>query len=240
MSSDSTCVFGALVAWCSEPGHAATDGCPPIVLARATGLTKQQVNRALYNDLKTRVQKVQDVPPRWRPRIENNQRQDEAQQQEQRREKDEGDIHIFIDLGNVHDCLPEAVKLAEAYTREPDGPRIHVHAYADWGYNGSEGPACEHYIWRAPHAGKHAADVAMVLEVGRLVDRVSMTEQIRQIPDTQLHSTLLMAPIVHLILASRDKFVTALAEHLRNAHPNTVPHIDIVTNWQEMRCLIEY
>lgn len=182
----------------------------PIDLARATGYPKNEINRALYGDvtLKDRVERVGEVPPLW------------ALKEGVRVAQDKEHIHVLVDLGNIHDCLKRTLELANHYERSQDGdyPKIFVHGYADWAYNGSERKECAEHITQATHNSSHAADIAMIWDACELLRS-----------DT---------PVNHIIFASRDKFVHALADHVKSLkHAITV---DVVANWDELRQLIEY
>jgi hypothetical protein len=69
------------------------------------------------------------------------------------------DTHVFVDLGNVHDCLQRLVPLAEA-------GELRVQAFADLAFNGYgvnpelRASGCE--VLRATSADKNAADVQLV------------------------------------------------------------------------------
>ena len=79
-------------------------------------------------------------------------------------EASEGTV-VFVDLGNVHDCLLRLVPLAEA-------GEIQVRAYADLQYNGPgvrpplRAPGCAGY--RADSAQRNAADTQLIWDVSKL------------------------------------------------------------------------
>jgi len=72
---------------------------------------------------------------------------------------------VFVDLGNVHDCLQQLLPLSHADLLE-------VRAYADLAFNGFGvnppigGPNC--HVHRSASADKNAADVKLIWDVAQL------------------------------------------------------------------------
>ena len=221
------------------------EGCRPIDLAKMTGLTKKIVNNALYQHLKDgKVVRVQLIPPLWNVPLKPSKKTSEDPNNKNNRPlasfrspAHKPEILVFIDLGNVHDCLVPATELAVVYAKTygHNMSHIRVQAYADRAYNGSECQTHANYIWRASDASKHAADVKMVMDVA---NRILKTDTLHN-QDSERKVLRYTPCIQHIILASRDSFVYALAENIRQEHANVVPEVSVVSCWAEMREFLE-
>jgi hypothetical protein len=137
-------------------------------------------------------------------------------------ETEDAVLHVIVDLGNCHDCLYNLVEYAERGA-------LTAHAYADLAFGGfgvarGTGPALSApnvQIWQSDTPDKNSADVQIIWDVSRLVDRVR-TEQ----PGQRLH----------IIVATKDLGFQRL-KTLVNANP--LHTLTFVTNWCTMRLHIE-
>ena len=135
-----------------------------------SGLTKKRLNEALYALLyDEQVQKTDTIPPSWRRSvsISNKRRSTEGGggQQEEENPRQEPLVHVVVDLGNVHCCLPKLIPYARAGL-------LTVAAYADMAYRGYGiiPPLREPNIsvFQATTPDKNSADVEIVWRLSRM------------------------------------------------------------------------
>ena len=131
-------------------------------------------------------------------------------------------VHVIVDLGNCHDCLHNLVEYAERGA-------LRVCAYADLAFGGfgvarGTGPALSApnvQVWQSDTPDKNSADVQIIWDVSRLVDRVG-TEQ----PGQRLH----------IIVATKDLGFQRLKTLV---NMNSLHTLTFVTNWNALRLHIE-
>lgn len=130
------------------------------------------------------------------------------------------DTAIFIDLGNVHDCLVPAASLLRSLSKDDDEEGIFLlRAYADAGCNAPGITTYGEYVITAPTDRSDAADIMMILGID---------------------SYLRLKPYGKAVILSNDRLLSTHAEIARNMYPNA--DIEIVRGnkaWQELRMHIE-
>ena len=172
---------------------------------------RTQINKTLYTMLEEgQVIQHEGIPPKWslKQKLQHPVRLAEP------------DVHepvmvVFIDLGNVHDCLKPIVPYAQT-----ENTTLLVHAFADISFNGfgvnPPAPAPIH-VFQATTRDANAADVELIWQAACYI---------------------LMRPIpngYHFVVATRDQGFNSLqAIAQRHGH-----RLDFVTNWAQLKTFIE-
>jgi len=138
--------------------------------------SKLELNRCLYNLKETGVlEYLAGTPPLWRlspakpsPDMGHSKAAEEL----------ETVLHVVVDLGNVHCCLQHLVEYARAGL-------LTVSAYADLAYSGyGVSPPLEATnvrVYQSDTADKNSADVQIIWDVSRLLQRAELQSQKLQI-----------------------------------------------------------
>jgi hypothetical protein len=127
-------------------------------------------------------------------------------------------VLVIIDLGCSHDVLANVIPYAEQGEME-------VRAYADLAFNGfglNPKVECKNFsLFHAKTADKNSADVALIWDVSRFVQRMSLEEPSRE---------------VQIYVCTRDlqfQSLKALVEE------NPLHTLTFCINWETLRCHVE-
>jgi len=184
---------------------------------------KKDVNKALYEDLLVKGAVLNTSPsntrPYWSlsapiktrlakytreasgdPPSEEDSRKDYEKKPEQAHDW-EYDTGVFIDLGNVHDCLLPAADLHQNILREGDEDGFELRAYAD--YTCNTPGVKEHmgsYVVKAMTSRSNAADVHMILDIADYLQK---------------------NPRATVLIASNDNILSTFGEIMQLRHPES-------------------
>ena len=127
-------------------------------------------------------------------------------------------LHVVVDLGNCHDCLQNLLQYAE------DGA-VTVAAYADLAFAGfGVSPSISArnvQVFQADTPDKNSADVQIIWDVSRFVDRVRSEDPARQL---------------HILVATKDLGFRRLRTLVET---NPLHKLTFVTNWHALRVHVE-
>lgn len=128
-------------------------------------------------------------------------------------------LHVIVDLGNCHDCLQNLVEYAE-------NGALTVAAYADLAFAGfgvSPAPltARNLQVFQADTPDKNSADVQIIWDVSRFVDRLRLQEPSRRL---------------HIVVVTKDLGFQRLKALVAM---NPLHKLTFVTNWATLRLHIE-
>jgi len=183
-------------------------------IAVGLGLARSDVNHILYRVLQAQ-KKVESIPgsqpPLWQIcKVES--KVDDRGSNSKAKTEEKKETWVFIDLGNVHDCLENMVFYAQ------NDASVKVHAYADVSFKGygiNPVPPAPVVVHRATSKAKNAADVDMIWDMSR----ISATQGCRKL----------------FIIATNDHGFASLAEKLKQDGHEAV----FVTKWDELRIYVE-
>ena len=161
--------------------------------------TKKEINRELYSLLKTgSVVRIDGTPPKWGINYVKP------------GESDNDHMKLYVDLGNVHDCLKPLCHY--------DYP---VKAFADSEFNGfgvNPVPDKAHIrVTKATSKHKNAADLELMWEL--FTDSVN-----EKMPTTY-------------VVVTKDKGLFPLADIVPRKNPNVT--LEIVSGWDELKFYVE-
>lgn len=206
-------------------------GVRPKDIVTQLKIPKSVVNSVLYAALeKGTAEKVQNIPPLWRYKLEDQVLVDKDVSLENSKG---GRTLVLVDLGCVHDCVKRAIDLMK-YDEDLD-----VRGYADFNYNGEElsNPKYSDYIQKSPTAESEAADVLMLFDLKDSLPRLNESPHQGGRFNAPQNGQDKRSLVKQVILVSKDKIFSATKTILLTKFPSLSVHL--VNNWKDLRVLIE-
>lgn len=173
--------------------------------------SKPEVNRSLYELLNTnKVKRTSETPPEWSLVTTTTE-----EKKDPPTTSSSSDVSVvMVDLGNVHDTLPNI----EKYARQG---LVRVYAFADLAFNGyGINPRCDPsiFLFQSTTPDKNAADIEMVWKCAE----ISLMENPRN------HS-------LQFYIVTRDQGFRTLGDILRRQGHE----VEFVRGWDDLKMFIE-